>query len=89
MRITGRVLRPSNLAERRILKLFGLDHIRCPRRHNPFAVARLVRRMSLGGPDMQKLQRMLKPRSAPPPEPQPVPVELPDSQSTPREADAA
>ena len=82
MRIQGRVLRPQNLAERRILKSLGIDYLRVPRRLNPFAVARLVRRLSFGGPDMSKLQHMLRKR--PPTEPV-----LPDSTSTPAEERAA
>lgn len=46
MRICGRTLRPSTLAERRLLLgHFGTDCIRVPRSHNPFAVARKVRRL--------------------------------------------
>ena len=48
MRINGRLLRPSNLAERRVLKQFGLDCLRVPRGHNPFAVARVIARMARG-----------------------------------------
>jgi hypothetical protein len=81
MRIQGRVLRPATLAERRILKSFGLDHVRVPRRFNPFAVARLLKRISFGGADMPKLQRMLK-RPTPLPAP-PPPCQHPDSRSTP------
>lgn len=86
MKITGRILRAATIRERRVLKALGLDFIRVPRRHNPFAVARLVRRISFGGDDLRKLQQMVKP---PLPTPQPRPVDLPDSQSTPREQDAA
>ena len=74
MRIQGRLLRPENLAERRILKSLGMDHIRVPRRSNPFAVARLVRRLSFGGADMPKLQLMLRKRP-------PIEPTLPDSTS--------
>lgn len=79
MRIQGRILRPQNLAERRVLKSLGVDFIRCPRRHNPFAIARLIRRTSFGGGDMPKLRTMLKPRSTP----TPITPTLPDSQSAP------
>ena len=44
MRIRGRILRPSNLAERRLLLALGVDHIRVPRGTNPFVVARRLRR---------------------------------------------
>lgn len=46
MRICGRLLRPSTLAERRLfLGHFGVDTIRVPRSLNPYAVARKVRRL--------------------------------------------
>lgn len=78
MRIQGRLLRPENLAERRVLKSLGMDQIRAPRRVNPFAIARLVRRLAAGGADMTKLRRML--RRPPPAEPS-----LPDSTSAPED----
>jgi hypothetical protein len=80
MRIQGRLLRPSTLAERRVLKSLSLDVIRVPRRANPFAIARLIRRTSLGGPDMAKLKALVK-------RPVPVPTELPDSTSEPRQTE--
>ena len=43
MRIQGRQLRASNLAERRIMKALGTDVLRVPRRLNPFAVARFIK----------------------------------------------
>ena len=47
MRIRGRSLRPSTLAERRLmLGHFGTDCIRVPRTLNPFAVARRIRRLA-------------------------------------------
>lgn len=83
MRIQGRLLRPQTLAERRVLKSLGSDHIRVPRRLNPFAVARLVRRLSFGGADMPKLQHMLRARPAP------TEPALPDSTSAPADERAA
>lgn len=86
MRIQGRFLRPETLAERRVLKSLGLDHIRAPRRLNPYAVARLIRRMSFGGEDMRKLKHLLRIGRPQPLEPS-VPQEptLPDSTSTPED----
>ena len=78
MRIQGRLLRPSTLVERRVLKSLGLDALRVPRRSNPFAVARLIRRISLGTADMAKLKSLVQ-------RPAPVPAELPDSTSESRE----
>jgi hypothetical protein len=78
MRIQGRLLRPSTLAERRVLKALSVDAIKVPRRANPFAIARLVRRISFGGPDMPKLKALVK---------RPAPVELPDSTSEPRQTE--
>ena len=45
MRINGRVLRPSTLAERRLLLgHLGVSFIRIPRSQNPYAVARRIGR---------------------------------------------
>ena len=86
MRIQGRLLRPENLAERRVLKSLGVDYVRVARRLNPYAVARLIRYVSFGGADMPKLRRMLAPRATPvPAPPPPPPVALPDSSSAPAE----
>jgi hypothetical protein len=82
MRIQGRLLRPSTLAERRVLKSLGLDALRVPRRHNPFAVARLIHRLSFGAPDMAKLKALVQ-------RPTPMPGELPDSTSESREDERA
>jgi len=46
MRICGRILRPSNLAERRVMKSLGIDYLRCPRTENPYALARRIKRAS-------------------------------------------
>jgi hypothetical protein len=70
-----------------LLKSLGVDFIRVPRRQNPFAVARLVRRLSFGGIDMPKLKAMLAKR--PMPITTPEPVSLPDSTSAPRQEHAA
>ena len=40
MRITGRILRPSTLAERRLLLSIGQPIVRVPRGVNPYLVAR-------------------------------------------------
>ena len=48
MRITGRSLRPSNLAERRVMLSLGFPTIRVPRHANPFIVARRVSRLAKG-----------------------------------------
>jgi hypothetical protein len=45
MRICGRLLRPSTLAERRLLlTCFGTSAVRVPRSQNPYAIARRIRR---------------------------------------------
>lgn len=44
MRVNGRILRPSTLAERRFLLSLGVSEIRVPRGINPFTAARRVRR---------------------------------------------
>jgi hypothetical protein len=49
MRINGRLLRPSSLAERRTMLSLGLTTtFRCPRTENPYAVARRLRRLAEG-----------------------------------------
>jgi len=100
MRIQGRLLRPSTLAERRILKALGTDVLRVPRKLNPFAVARHIRKIAAGtGGNLPELRAMLGAKSvgrpttvasAPviSPDMPGIPV-LPDSTSEPREAVAA
>ena len=79
MRIQGRLLRPSNLAERRVLKSLGFDSLRVPRRLNPFAVARQVKKVALGtGGDLPALRTLLTKGAKPL-------IELPDSTPLPRE----
>jgi hypothetical protein len=102
MRIQGRLLRASNLAERRALKALGTDVLRVPRKLNPFAVARHIRKIASGtGGNLPELRAALA--KAPPrpcssvsvPSPSadvpdmPVVPTLPDSTSEPREAVAA
>jgi hypothetical protein len=92
MRITGRILRPSNLAERRLLKSLGFDFIRVSRAFNPYAVARLVKRVTAGGADVQKLKAIATKKPGPgfgPISPPPPPPPLPDSTCEPREGDRA
>lgn len=69
MRICGRVLRPSTLAERRLfLGHFGTDTIRVPRTLNPYAVARRVRRLVMNGElaFIHDLARRMKKYNTPP-----------------------
>lgn len=81
MRIIGRVLRPSTLNERRVLKMLGVDYLRVPRRLNPFMVARQIRRLAVGcGGDLPRLRAVLAPRP---------PATLPDSTSEPRDGERA
>lgn len=58
MRVNGRSLRPSNLAERRLFKSVGADFLRVPRSMNPYAVARKLSRMAAGGEDMGLLTKL-------------------------------
>ena len=78
MRIQGRLLRPSTLAERRVLTSLGVDALRVPRRLNPFAVARHIRKLAGGSGDWARLRQSLR-------LPKPTP-ELPDSTSEPTDA---
>jgi hypothetical protein len=102
MRIQGRFLRPSNLAERRVLKALGTDVLRIPRKLNPFAVARHIRKIASGtGGNLPELRAALMkaplgrtfpaahaPITKEAPD-MPVLPSLPDSTSAPREAVAA
>ena len=79
MRVNGRVLRPASLAERRVLKTLGVDFLRVPRRLNPFAIARHVKRLASGrGGDLPALRALLVKKTPP------TPPELPDSTTEPR-----
>ncbi len=104
MRIQGRQLRASNLAERRVLKSLGTDVLRVPRKLNPFAVARHIRKIASGtGGNLPELRaalvkppvrQALSPTGAHVPASTDVPCmpivpSLPDSTSEPREALAA
>jgi hypothetical protein len=72
------LLRPSTLAERRVLKSLGLDSLRVPRRLNPFAVARQVKKVALGtGGDLPALRALLTKNARPV-------IDLPDSIPVPR-----
>jgi len=54
MRIQGRTLRPSNLAERRLLlSSLGTQALRVPRTANPYLIARRLERAAKGNnPDI-------------------------------------
>ena len=54
MRIQGRTLRPSNLAERRLLlSSLGTQALRVPRSANPYLIARRLERAAKGNhPDI-------------------------------------
>lgn len=77
MRINGRLLRPSSLAERRTMLSLGLTTtFRCPRRENPYAVARRLRRLAEGKDIDTHFLRQLAQKSTPA-----GPADLPDSRS--------
>lgn len=72
-RITGRIVRPSTLAERRLMFSLGLGTaLRVPRSANPYAVARRLRRLLNTSPDADYLRRLGKKQPG-------TPSELPDS----------
>ena len=61
MRVNGRLLRPSTLAERRVLKSLGIDCLRVPRGHNPFAIARQIARLARGAvPEARIIKEILE-----------------------------
>jgi hypothetical protein len=81
MRIHGRVLRPSNLAERRVLKSLGFDMLRVRRGLNPFIVCRHVNKLATGrGGDMLALRALLQRNTRA----TPITLDLPDSTPEPR-----
>ena len=46
MRVNGRVLRPSTLAERRLFCSLGTTSIKVPRSYNPYVIARRAKRLA-------------------------------------------
>ncbi|WP_438040214.1 hypothetical protein [Sorangium sp. So ce128] len=80
MRINGRTLRPSTLAERRLLLSLGTASLRVPRSMNPFAVARRLRRAALGNsPDHEFARDLVKAKKRPDQLPVPSPdLDLPE-----------
>lgn len=82
MRVCGRLLRPSTLAERRLfLGHFGVDTIRVPRSLNPYSVARRVRRVAMNAElaFIRDLVRRPKKYDVPPVSPD---VDVPDMAGT-------
>jgi hypothetical protein len=75
MRIRGRTLRPSTIAERRLLMTFGVDYIRVPRGTNPYVVARRFARAARHQtPDHLFVRDVIdRSRSWPAPKPSPEP----------------
>jgi len=64
MRIIGRILRPSTLAERRLLLSFGSPCLRVARSENPFIIARRLRRAARLGGSLLALTDPLQGRGA-------------------------
>lgn len=78
MRVCGRAIRPSTLAERRLLLAAGVTHIRVPRSKNPYAVARRLPRLANSG-DVAELRNLANLTDRPQrPFPNPLPSPLPD-----------
>ena len=71
MRICGRTLRPSTLAERRVMLALGFPSMRVPRGTNPFIVARRVGRLAKCQTDDHAILRDLTRRHLVPPLPSP------------------
>ena len=70
MRLRGRILRPSTLAERRLMTALGVDFIKVPRQHNPFIVARRFARAARCDTPDHRFIRSIVPS---PPQPSPEP----------------
>jgi len=81
MRITGRTVRPSNLAERRLLLSVGVTCVRVARSQNPYAVARRIARLARGGDAADLLRLVTADR---PLRPLPFPLPTPDLDGPPR-----
>jgi hypothetical protein len=62
-RINGRIVRASNLAERRVLHQIGVDSLRVPRGQNPYLVARRLKRAAKPDPDLMFLAAVAKRRN--------------------------
>ena len=73
MRIRGRTLRPSTLAERRLMLAFGVPFIRAPRNVNPYVLARRFSRAARCETPDHLFVRDVISRSRPWPEPKPSP----------------
>jgi len=78
MRINGRTLRPSTLAERRMLLAAGVTSIRVPRSMNPYAVARRLSRLAREPDELRRLTTTDRP-----PRPCPFPMPTPDLEPKP------
>ena len=66
MRICGRLLRPSTLAERRLLlSHFGTSAVRIPRSQNIFAVARRIERYLKKNDDVVFFKKLAAPTRRP------------------------
>jgi hypothetical protein len=80
MRVNGRTLRPSTLAERRLLLSLGTASLRVPRNMNPFAVARRLRRAAQGcSPDHEFARALVRGKRRPEELPVPSPdLDLPE-----------
>ena len=76
MRVTGRTLRPSTLAERRVmLSQLGSLAVRVPRGVNPYLLARRLARAAQPSADILFVQEALSGRRRPK---QPRPMPSPD-----------
>jgi hypothetical protein len=73
MRITGRILRPSTLAERRLMLSIGEPAIKVPRGVNPFLVARRLSRAARDSQDVLFARDILQGRRRKPKPPSPRP----------------
>lgn len=75
MRINGRILRPTTLAERRVLLSLGQPTFRVPRGINPYVVARKLARAARDSRELlfvRDIQAGKRHRPKPPP-PRPSP----------------
>jgi hypothetical protein len=60
MKVYGRVITYRTLADRRLLKSFGVDKVRVPRSLNPYAVSRRLTKMAKHeGNEVELLQKLV------------------------------
>jgi hypothetical protein len=83
MKVNGRILRATTLAERRLLLSMGVPAVRAPRSMNPYVLARRLARLAKNEcPDGSMLRQLAERAKARVPVPPPVEVDTPEPVET-------